>query len=84
MDMDAILVMSKGKAVEGGTPYTLLQDPASALSGLVDSTGGEAPALRKMALAQHQLCGDTQASCISLMGADNIKKKSAHLFTVDI
>ena len=31
MDVDAMLVMSDGRAIEAGSPVTLLQNPASAL-----------------------------------------------------
>eukprot|EP00658_Telonema_sp_P-2_P077427 TRINITY_DN7000_c0_g1_i7.p1 TRINITY_DN7000_c0_g1~~TRINITY_DN7000_c0_g1_i7.p1 ORF type:complete len:570 (+),score=101.18 TRINITY_DN7000_c0_g1_i7:125-1834(+) len=39
---DRIIVMDKGKVLENGAPWELLQDPAGALSKIVDSQGRSA------------------------------------------
>ena len=50
IDLDLILGLSEGKAVEFGPPHQLLSSPDSLLSHLVDSTGTEsASMLRSMA-----------------------------------
>ena len=50
MDSDRIVVMDNGRVAEYDVPHTLLSDPESILSALVDETGAEnAKLLRNMA-----------------------------------
>lgn len=54
-DFDRILVMDDGRVAEFGVPHLLLQDPASALSSLVDATGPASAAhLRSIAKQSHE------------------------------
>ncbi|XP_058974144.1 ATP-binding cassette sub-family C member 4 isoform X2 [Musca domestica] len=49
MDSDRILVMDAGQAKEFDIPYVLLRNPNGALRQMVEATGSEADALKKMA-----------------------------------
>lgn len=49
MDSDRILVMDNGTAKEYDIPHILLRKPKSVLREMVEATGSEAEALKKIA-----------------------------------
>lgn len=49
MDSDRILVMEAGIAMEFDIPYILLQNSNGIFKNMVDATGGDADALKKVA-----------------------------------
>lgn len=49
MDSDRIIVMDAGNAAEFDVPHLLLKKPKGVLRQMVEATGGEADALKKVA-----------------------------------